>query len=504
MVDPAAVLSRIDPAFNVITFLEQPPDWSYRIEKADDPRVDLMCNDVCYGPVFVRALKKRLGLTWGAYIILTVNLNSSDFLVMPADSKGIIKQLEKISKSIFGNQALKLEESFDKFSSEKVGRRNRKLGTNDGRSLANNIFETMAPLISANSSSDEDREMAMSCVKSTLDRLKSVANDAYDSEEQTKEAIERYSDYLRLVTVSRQNRIANPTEKTVSICETTGEETRRRQSLWSFGDFGKYGNDTLSDGVSIRTGDSFGDVYAFPLNHYPIEDPEYYKIKVYFIDGLEKVSRNELSNYNQILPAYFNRRGNYRSYDDEYYEESFVPDFKALGNHLANVIEEEINASIIQKIRALHGIRMPYFYRLYDSERGRCWLHTKNRNIDINNRYQDLGHGKFSVKPVLLGEAGCILNNYAWKAHWQSCLGIFAEKEFIDDLLNFANLRNHTSHPGPLSKEEFVEIYEAFIKISHEYIPLMVEIKRDLMFHIDYYGEDYPPLSACPSLPVRR
>ena len=46
LVDPAAVLSRIDPAFNVITFLEQPSDWSYRIEKVDDPRVDLMYNDV--------------------------------------------------------------------------------------------------------------------------------------------------------------------------------------------------------------------------------------------------------------------------------------------------------------------------------------------------------------------------------------------------------------------------------------------------------------------------
>ena len=413
-----------DEHFAFITFINPPTSWSSAHRGWMETRERLSAGDNCEDAEFVHVLKKRLDLPDGPCIVLTDNLLSDRYVILTTSKEEVIPQMHALSVRVNSCSAPFPinDRGFISFLST--------LGQSfeeqtDGESLAKNIADLVAVRSLSGAGAAKDRLALQMQVEETgiyvqerISQLRQTVEDLrkLNNEEQTLDQLEKFSDYLALV---------------------LGE---------------------------IRSDDRINTEYSLDLKEF---------------EGLESPSRNYLSYYNRLLPLYF-RPEHYTSYNfldiDIFSSDDFSLDYSPLGNYLGKAIEEEMNASIVQKIRSLKGVHMPDFYRKY--EKGvKCCISTPKKRIYLNRKGQRHSESTFSDLSVPIGDVGYILDVCAQR---QMPLPLI-EEAFIDRTKKLAILRNQACHTGLFTLNTFDTMYSVFQEAKERDIPRMIQIKKALL-----------------------
>ena len=157
-------------------------------------------------------------------------------------------------------------------------------------------------------------------------------------------------------------------------------------------------------------------------------------------------------------------------------------DFSALGMYIGKFVEQEINSSVVQIMRAFCGIDMPEYYCKRDPylDWGDALVRTGKRNININE--QLLQWDRYSLKTIMLGDAYYVLeqlkeeddegffNDYPW----------LSDKIFLEAWRNLFTFRNKMAHIGEIiDADTLKENYEHFLRFLR-YMPDILEVKKEL------------------------
>ena len=162
----------------------------------------------------------------------------------------------------------------------------------------------------------------------------------------------------------------------------------------------------------------------------------------------------------------------------------FETDFSPLGNYLGKIVEEEVNASLVQWIRKIIGVSMPDHYRLYQEglDENTCPLIRRNSKLArFNQRGKPVGAENCADRTVALGDTV-----YATRYMRDRCgeagpgPGILEEEDCLNDLYQFSQRRNEACHNSYFDEEAFRDIHRRFLRILELYVPEMVILKRSL------------------------
>jgi len=154
-------------------------------------------------------------------------------------------------------------------------------------------------------------------------------------------------------------------------------------------------------------------------------------------------------------------------------------DYSALGLYIGKFVEQEINSSVVQIMRAFRGVPMPEFYckRYFlrispvETERQRIYLNSWK---DVNDRY--------SLKTISLGDALCALevlktednegffDNYPW----------LSNEDFLNAWSELSKFRNKMAHIGEIIDEDIlkrnIEVFQTFLS----FMPDISKAKKEL------------------------
>ena len=186
-------------------------------------------------------------------------------------------------------------------------------------------------------------------------------------------------------------------------------------------------------------------------------------------DGCDKASRIYSNMFNILEEA---------MHDEEKLKELSPLDFSALGMYIGKFVEQEINSSVVQIMRAFRGVPMPEFYCKP------CEMVVKsvpclNKSISINAS-SDIG-GISVLRTITLGEAFYALEglkmedkNYFDRYPWLN------EKDFLMAWHNLYKLRNRMAHIGEIIDIDTLrENYDDF-RVFLKYMPDMNRVKKEL------------------------
>lgn len=411
--------------FAFISFINPPLRWSNAHRGWMETRERISAGANCEDAEFVNALKERLDLPDGPSIVLTDNLLSDKYVILPTSRETVLPQMENLGVWINSCAArIPLNDSgFITFLSQ-LGQSFEEQ-TEDGESLAKNIADLVAVRSLSGAGAAPDRiarqiqkEESRRYVQDVLNKLRKLVEDLRESnnEEQTLAQLEKFSDYLALI-------------------------------------LGEIGGDSHTD----------------------IE----YSLNLLDYKGFEPLSNYYLSNYNRLLSFYFPSNWNDRHNlnFDFLLSDDFNLDYSPLGNYLGKAIEEEMNASVVQLIRSLLGVRMPEYYRKYEDGFDNCRVTTPQRDIILNRRGRWQGN-YYADHSIQLGEIGFILNQFAQHPLFQQPMGRICEDGFIKMTRQLANLRNAACHTGLFTLNTFISMHSAFQEGMIQYLPLMLDTKN--------------------------
>ena len=168
-------------------------------------------------------------------------------------------------------------------------------------------------------------------------------------------------------------------------------------------------------------------------------------------------------------------------------------DYSALGMYIGKFVEQEINSSVVQIMRAFRGVKMPEYYcRMYDKRDKRIFpVETNRHSIYLNSR-KSLDEPT-SLKSIPLGDAYCALvvlkaedrrnffNHYPW----------LNDQDFLDVWQELAKYRNKMAHIGEIIDADILKKnYELFLQFL-KFMPDITKAKNELAPK-GYSGE--PPL----------
>lgn len=189
-------------------------------------------------------------------------------------------------------------------------------------------------------------------------------------------------------------------------------------------------------------------------------------------DGCDKMSRVYEDMFNILQEVMQN---------EEKLKELSPLDYSALGMYIGKFVEQEINSSVVQIMRAFCGIDMPEYYcKRYPSYDIDADIVTPNRKIRLNEQkeYNDT----HSLKSIPLGDAYYALqqlkeeddegyfNKYPW----------LNDRIFLEAWRNLFVFRNKMAHIGEIiDADTLKKNYDYFLRFLR-YMPDMLKAKKDL------------------------
>ena len=375
----------------------------------------------------------------GAYLILTDDLRSGRLVLMRASPKQVIEQILAVQKAAASDIPFGTQEFLDAVSIPRCGAVY--LDLPGGVGLVSVVADAAAVALM-----DADRDAALPRVKAALAALKAAS--AAGSDE-----TDRYLEYRHMV-------------------QQAFRRTSPRYCLsYRDSDFGR----------GLPGGMGMGFIVREEKDGYDL-----YKLELGLFRGSEKESLRQWMLYDKDL--YFryklDRDGGSLSrqgvtgcdwFDEEYCS---AEDFSTEGACLGKILEEEVNASVVQLLRqSCCGIPMPEGYRLYFPMPRKCLLAAGGRRVDYN--FFDAGRG--SLRLVAVGEVNATIRSLLESdASWVDRLGVFADPSYLEDTGRFSIYRNYSSHPGIVGLDKFKDMRERFISIMETYLPEMVRMKEGL------------------------
>ena len=323
--------------------------------------------------------------------------------------------------------------------------------TDNGESLAKNLADVIAVSIVSSAGEDDVSLQAMEWVKGRMAVLKA----AMDEPDSSREDVDFFAQYKFIVQ------------------EAKDLATKPR---YVYDDYNTSGT-VLHNLPSDRMGMGF--ILNKPKNPYEV-DPNLFT-------GAEIESGRQYCIYSDNLKyrKQINRRWRhypslYKQFD--WFDEEYcsVEDYSSEGACLGKIIEEEINASIVQLIRKVRfDIEIPRYWRRYDeTKHDTCVIKTKNLQVTFNF----IDKKRNILRTVPIGQVyRSIETLLAEDEKYESALGIFASSNFIRALTGFSYFRNDSTHPGGVSAEDFQEMHQRFTELMESYMHEMVSLKKRLM-----------------------
>ena len=154
-------------------------------------------------------------------------------------------------------------------------------------------------------------------------------------------------------------------------------------------------------------------------------------------------------------------------------------DYSALGLYIGKFVEQEINSSVVQIMRAFKGVPMPEFYCKRYSKKISP-VETERQKIYLNS-WKDV-NDSFSLKTISLGDALCALevlktednkgffDYYPW----------LNNQDFLDAWRELSKFRNKMAHIGEIIDEDIlkrnIEVFQTFLS----FMPDISKAKKEL------------------------
>ena len=154
-------------------------------------------------------------------------------------------------------------------------------------------------------------------------------------------------------------------------------------------------------------------------------------------------------------------------------------DYSALGLYIGKFVEQEINSSVVQIMRAFKGVPMPEFYCKRYSKKISP-VETERQKIYLNS-WKDV-NDSFSLKTISLGDALCALevlktednkgffDYYPW----------LNNQDFLDAWRELSKFRNKMAHIGEIVDEDIlkrnIEVFQTFLS----FMPDISKAKKEL------------------------
>ena len=181
-------------------------------------------------------------------------------------------------------------------------------------------------------------------------------------------------------------------------------------------------------------------------------------------DEWEQDSQIYAKTHNELCRALLHN-GNRENNNDEF-------DFACLSFYMPKIWENEINRSIVQKMRQLIGIEMPDYWFQYKQCDENFHIECGNKQVDLNNRY-----GRNNWKAPTIGDS-----KYAYDT--------LISKQLMDPIGNndlfsklwgkLNNARNRTTHWEPIDMDTFMRTYGYFNQLKDQFFPTLMAIKREM------------------------
>lgn len=384
-------------------------------------------------------LKRRFSVGDRMSIILTNDLRSRGFLLVKGLNTSIIQQLEQVvkftEKYSFGSSDF--IKAIDTFDGDIQWR-----SLNEGNTVAGVLADVIAVSLLTEDRKKIDEEVRFKAkrrVKTTLSRLKDAAKRGTESG-----AMDFFLDYRALI---------------IDIMKV---EPLVRESTFSV---------DMSRGLPQ---------YGPSKSGY-----ELYRLDPSVIKGVERESQRQFSLFDNGLYYRYEvqpSRGGQRflGEDLDWFDKEYcsVEDFSIEGACLGKILEEEVNASVVQLIRELaFGIPMPDLYRRWDPNRDRCSVTTGRTRVDFN--FRDTTRNILRMVPV--GDVNASVRALLDEdSSWKEELGVFANQDYLGRTGSFAQYRNYSSHPGIVSGTEFKSMRGQFISLMQNYLKAIVRVKNEL------------------------
>jgi hypothetical protein len=460
-----------DKGFAFLTFINPPSQWVEEHWAWMRTREWLSVgNGLDDDGEFVRALRRRLDLPDSPCLVLTGNLLSDRYIILPTSKDKVVPQMEAISWFVKANRGDRPidERDFLRFL--------RRLGTAfeestaDGQSLARNIADLTAvkALTGVGAAGGEWerqklRTEAHDYVRAALRKLwkawKSGSEDS-GSEDLAYKAPDRFCEYLGF------------------ILETDRGGAPERLRMVP-----RDGFEPLTFGCAMMV------PRMVPRDGYPIPER--------MLEVVEPNTRIYLANFSRLVPLYMQHAplGERNAIDlDGLSPSGMTLDFSPLGTYLGKAVEEEMNASLVQWARKIKGVHMPSYYRRYEEDLGdECRVYTsRTRFIKLNDKgkiFKTDFKTEYYDRAFTMGEVLSVLRVLRDEMDEMMARQMepFCSDPYID---SFVENRNRACHQGIFKRDQFDSMYKEFMGVMDRELPVMVDLKNSLRAPHDPL---YPP-----------
>lgn len=445
--------------FAFISFLTPPRKWADEHRYWMEVRESLLFNKGIDESKVIESLKQRLGLTDLPAILLTHNFKSPDYVLLRTDSYSIVPQMEQIGEFL-SSQERRIPVSSGRFMEflQSIGSAEA-MTTDNGEDLCTNIAEIESVFMAKKKNYHDDMAMSMAREDSLqylqdAIRLKRRKIETLSHlEEDNKDAIDRaQNDYIGYLSL---------------ILEEHGKSKGRHWDIPDI-DYCTCPSDYSFDQATERglpppmmefetTSSSFS--YLSPADD-RFECKASIKDRIEHYEMLEPFSKKQFETFER-LQSFVNETLFCDIVDSD------MNDYSILVVILGKIMEEELNASVVQKIRQISGIGMPEYYRKHCPEKHRVNIAKTDLNF--------LDYSKNRLKPVQIGNTIKVIEELN-----DPRLKPYLSKEFKNSVLRFAEFRNMASHLCTLSDFEYSEATELFVDILSDWLTDMYITKREL------------------------
>lgn len=433
-------------AMAFIAFCEPPRAWKHQHQHWMEIKESLSAGVDEHGDsLFLRNLQDRLCLPDDTCLLLTNDLLSDKYLVIQTDSGSIVSQLEELGQ--YANRPNSIvstgDDTFLSFL-DTLGSVYEE-STSNGKSLAENIA-----ILSAvkNLESPFLGDKADAWVGGEIKRLYGVYQRAVLEEESAdgetiNAALEAYSNYLIYV-------LRVILERPDEFFDSPGRRPRRRQErcLGRLDDFFDCpGRSSL--GIDIM------DIYPW-----------------------EEVSKDYIFSYNTVAYSFLDLSQLFPMMRPKRFIHEIPKDYSPLGCYLGKIVEEEINASLVQYLRNLMGIRMPEFYRVYDRNSETCVVKTPEK-VYLNNYRQNYGNSADPVpdKIITVGQVVKVIETMA-SGPYSFDPSILPQEDFLNPIRDFTLLRNRAGHAGEVfGLKDAKTAHDTFKNLVSKIFPTLMDLK---------------------------
>lgn len=179
--------------------------------------------------------------------------------------------------------------------------------------------------------------------------------------------------------------------------------------------------------------------------------------------------------------------------DEKKFKELTPVDYSALGMYMGKFVEQEINSSVVQIMRAFCGIEMPEYYCKFrpgfDDDAD---VEYKNKRIRLNEhkdprspidvlRSISLGDAYYALKQLKEEDDSGFFDDYPW----------LSDKKFLESWRILFHYRNRMAHIGEIiDADTLKDNYKQFLTFL-SFMPNILEVKKELA--PDEYVEELTP-----------